>query len=339
MSNEKQSKNRTEQRQLGPGEIAGIRITRIVSNIVDHAVVIILLLLLVYGAYAMWDARNIYTEADAAQYEQYKPAADNLPSFEELKQINPEVFAWLTVYGTGIDYPVAQSKDNQKYINTSIMGEYSLAGSIYLDSQNSKDFSDFNSIIYGHHMEASSMFGDLDKFMDEDFFNSHKYGNLSLNGKDYGIEFFGYLLADAYDWTIYNPGITGSDQVKMEYLSYLLNQSVFKREIGANASDRIVLLSTCAAEPTNGRHILIGRLSDDPYPDTFIEEEADGFWSRVDSQALKQWAEKIPYWGWIMILFIIILILLALITIESLHNKKKMQKKMRDEEYANKEDE
>ncbi|MCG4817374.1 class B sortase, partial [Collinsella aerofaciens] len=73
-------------------------------------------------------------------------------SFEQLKELNPEVFGWLTVYGTNIDYPVTQGKDNWKYVNTNALGEYSLSGAIFLDYTNRKDFQDFNSILYGHHM-------------------------------------------------------------------------------------------------------------------------------------------------------------------------------------------
>lgn len=302
---------------------AGIKTVRIFSTIVDYVVMIILLLLLVYGCYATWDAKQVHSQASASQYEQYKPMPDKPNSFKELQELNPEVFAWLTVYGTEIDYPVAQGKDNQKYINTDITGNYSAAGSIFLDSKNKKDFSDFNSIIYGHHMNGSSMFGDLDKFVDEAFFDRVQYANLYYDGKDHGVEFFAYIMAEAYDWKLYNPGLQGSASARREYLSYLNSQATYTRKIGVGESDHIILLSTCASEPTNGRHVLVGRLTDETFADPFAADKKNESWIGIDAQSLKNWAERIPYWGWITILILFILILILLILFESFHSKKK----------------
>ncbi len=73
------------------------------------------------------------------------------------------------MFGTHIDYPITQTDNNEKYVNTGADGEFSLAGSIFLDYQNSQAFTDFNSILYGHHMEKGAMFGDLENFQDEAF--------------------------------------------------------------------------------------------------------------------------------------------------------------------------
>lgn len=308
----------------------GLWIVRILNEIIDHLVLLLLLLLCVYGIYAMWDSKQIYQEAQSVQYEKYKPAVDDSVSFEELSKINPEVFSWLTVYGTEIDYPVAQASDNQKYINTNIVGDFSLAGSIYLDSGNRNDFTDFNSIIYGHHMEANAMFGNLDRFRDQEYFDSHLYGNLFYNGQDYGLEFFAYLLADAYDWTIYQPGIKGDAAAKESYLAYLKSNAEYTREITIGADDRIVLLSTCASESTNGRYILAAKLTEESFEDPFAvgEDVQDSrVWSRVDSQSIKSWAEQVSFFGWIIILIIIILILIMLIMLEKIYLKRKVSQK------------
>ena len=85
-------------------------------------------------------------------------------SFEELQKINPEVFGWLNIPDTHIDYPLVQAEGNSKYVNTDVKGNFSLSGSIFLDCRNHKDFSDCNHIIYGHHMQKDAMFGELERF-------------------------------------------------------------------------------------------------------------------------------------------------------------------------------
>ena len=122
---------------------------RLADGIVNLAVLVLFLALAGYGCYAIWDSRQIYSGADAALYETYKPQSTDTESFEELQKINPEVIGWLTVYGTSIDYPLVQSDDNQKYVNVNAKGEYALSGSLFLDYRNKADFSDFCNIIYG----------------------------------------------------------------------------------------------------------------------------------------------------------------------------------------------
>ena len=157
---------------------------RTANSLVNFAVLAAILLLLAFGCYALWDSNQVYNAANAAQYEIYKPtAADEGKSFGELQAINPEVFSWLTVYGTNIDYPVTQGGDNMKYVNTNAEGSYSLSGSIFLDYENSRDFSDFNSILFGHHMEKQAMFGEIGLFSDKDYFNARLYGSLYYNGR------------------------------------------------------------------------------------------------------------------------------------------------------------
>ena len=48
---------------------------------------------------------------------------------------------------------------------------------------------------------------------------------------------------------------------------------MYYRDIGVNTQDHIILLSTCTSDMTNGRHILVARLSDTVHENTFIDED------------------------------------------------------------------
>lgn len=297
-------------------ESIGKKAVSTANSIVNLIVLTVILLMVAFSCYALWDSNQVYNAADAAQYEIYKPTEENEgKSFAELQAINPEVFAWLTVYGTNIDYPVTQGEDNMKYINTNAEGEYSLSGSIFLDSDNSRDFSDFNSIIFGHHMEKQTMFGELGLFSDKDYFDARLYGNLYYDGKEHGLEFFAFLHTDAYDTSVFTPNIRG-EETQQAYLDGLLRKATFTRDIGVTIGDHIVLLSTCSSESTNGRDILIARITDDVYEDTFITTEVNntGTWLGVDRQT-----------GiWLIIALAVLLALIILsIVIYYKHKKKK----------------
>lgn len=223
----------------------------------------LILLMLLYGGYSLWDTAMVYSGAFLSQeLLALKPASgepDGNPTLTQLQQINPDACAWLTVYDTHIDYPVVQGESDWDYINTDIYGEFSLSGSIFLDSRNASDFSDLYSVVYGHHMDNGGMFGDVVEFVNEEFFQAHPTGRLYLPETTYDITFFACVQVDAYDTIIYNPtaqpqGDTGA------LLDYVADIAVQRREIGVGSSDRIIGLSTCAEAQTNGRVVVLGRL-------------------------------------------------------------------------------
>lgn len=82
--------------------------------------------------------------------------------FEALQEVNLDIYAWIRLPGTGIDYPVLQSSDGDTfYLNHDANREESVSGAIYSEQLNKKDFSDFHTVLYGHDMRDGSMFGSL----------------------------------------------------------------------------------------------------------------------------------------------------------------------------------
>ena len=287
---------------------------------IDAVVLVIILFFIAADCYAAWDSRQAYEWAKASHYEIYKPAAATQNySFKELQEINPDVFGWLTVYGTHIDYPIVQSSDNVKYVNTNALGRYSLSGAIFLDTRCSKDFSDFSSILYGHHMEKQAMFGEIGLFAQKDYFDARRYGKLYYGGKEHGLEFIAFVHCDAYDTTVFRTQITGREAQK-PYLNLLYKKATYTRSVRATADDRIVLLSTCSSGSTNGRDILVGRITDELYEDIFkTTEKGNGL--TVDTlYGIWEW---LAAWAKIAV---IILPLLLLILFFMIH-KRQIQRK------------
>ena len=233
-------------------------VIRVLDELVNLIVLVIVLILGGYGVYTLWDDRQIYQRADMENYETWRPEEDDDLSFRELQAINPEVIGWLTVYGTNIDYPFAQANNNTKYVNTDITGEFALSGSLFLDCRNAADFTDLNHVIYGHHMEKKTMLGELECFAERPFFEEHRYGRLYYNGRDHGLEFIAFLETDAYDDMIYNVTLTEDEQEK--YLSCLREKAMYYRETELSAKEHFLTLSTCDSGRTNGRYVLVGRI-------------------------------------------------------------------------------
>ena len=293
------------------GEGMGRKVVRAISGLLNRVLVVALCLPLAMGCYALWDSHVVYERAHVDQWQPYKPTEPEPLSFWELQRINPEVCAWLSVYGTNIDYPVckAANGDQDKYLTSDAKGEYSLSGALFVDVANSADFDDFATIVYGHHMENDVMFGQLTDFSAGDFFDEHRYGNLFVNDTDLGLDFFCYLDADAYDMDIYRHSFA-DEGAREDYLALLRERARHWRD-GAevDASDRIVLLSTCASGSTNARAILVGKLCDRKFKNPFVKIPNLG--TGVDVRG--GWL-GIPLWCWAALAVLIVLVVVLVRT-------------------------
>ena len=293
----------------------GIRTVRFVNGTVDTVILALMMLLITLGIFVIWETNQIFNRADSTQYTIYKPTVENEAlSFMELQALNPDVFAWLTVYGTNIDYPVVQGADNLDYVSRSARGEYSFSGAIFLDWQTSRDFADFTSIIYGHHMDRNAMFGDIGSFADEEYFKARRYGTLFFDGEEHGIEFFLFTHVDAYDPEIFRVKIEGQEQ-QQAYLDLLYSVAMHTRDIQVMTDDRLIMLVTCSIITTNGRDILVGRLTDNVAENTFnLEETGTGNIFTIDGLP-ELWAQT-PLLAKIFIIalpFVIVALLVTLI--------------------------
>lgn len=140
-------------------------LTQIFHYLVNGLAAIVFFCCIAYSGYALWDNWSILKEPDQVREDliRYKPANEEelSYSFQELKAMNPDVCGWLTLDHTKIDYPVVQGTDNFEYLEKDVLGNPSVAGSIFLDAKSDRNFHDFYTVIMGHHMQGRKMFGIL----------------------------------------------------------------------------------------------------------------------------------------------------------------------------------
>ena len=239
-------------------------ILKAANFLVNLVVILCLSVAGIYAAYALWDNNRVYTAANDVQADmiKIKPTVeeDGGASFEELLAINQDVCSWVMMDNTKIDFPVLQGETNLTYINRDVYGDFALAGSIFLDTRNQRDFSDPYSLLYGHHMENSGMFGDLELYKDQSFFNKNKTGMLILPDRTYKLEVFACLLVDAGEDAIFNPEMW---QYNIDgLLSFAEEKSMYVRQEGIEKLrqkeyPQILALTTCSTEFTDARTIIL----------------------------------------------------------------------------------
>lgn len=229
---------------------------RFIDSAYNRIVAVLCLLLFLVCLYAMLDALNVYLNANDTSVLKYKPELGH--GAEVLQELSDDAIAWLTVNNTTIDYPVMQGNNNDEYINKDPFGNFSLSGSIFLDSRNSADFSDSYSLLYGHHMDHGAMFGALDDFIEKSYFDQHRTGTLITNaGKDYTIHFFAAGKVNATEKIVFDPPNSNSEQL----LQFIKQHATIFESQGVDAHSNILALSTCQSAENVDRMLVFGTLT------------------------------------------------------------------------------
>lgn len=203
---------------------------------------------------------------------------ENPKNFDALQKINPDIYAWISIPGTLVDYPVLQyqydkssgevneDQDLNYYIDHDVNKKEKREGSIYSQRLNSKDFSDANTILYGHNMKDDSMFGSLHSYSKADFLKKNPYIYIYTKG-----HILTYKIYAAYNYDdrhiLYSFDFT-DPEVTYDYFQMTLNPKTTKRNIDSSvtltAEDKIITLSTCVSGThSSQRYLVQGVLIDD----------------------------------------------------------------------------
>ena len=189
------------------------------------------------------------------------PVIDELrkKKIDRLKMTNEEVIGWIYIPDTVIEYPVMQGKDNSYYLKHTWKNTESSSGAIFMETGNSKDFSDFNTLLYGHNMRSGMMFGSLKEYANEEYFKAHPYVYI-VNSE--GV--FRYDIFAAHKvrtgTIVYAMDIEDIEQRK-ELISFAIDYSDIKTDITPTEYDSILTLSTCS-DGTKYRFVVQAVLND-----------------------------------------------------------------------------
>ena len=190
---------------------------------------------------------------------------DSPVDWEGLWDVNPDVYAWITVPGTVIDYPILQhATDNTYYLYYNIDGSYGYPGCIYTENLNSKDFTDNNTVIYGHNMKNGSMFAGLHQFEDKSFFDGHQKVLIYTPQKTYEYTIFAsYIYDDRH--LLYSFDFANED-VYASYLDTIQNMrdlsANLRSDVTVTKEDKIITLATCMANQPDKRLLVQAVLED-----------------------------------------------------------------------------
>ncbi len=179
--------------------------------------------------------------------------------FASLTAQYPDIYAWIRVPGTRIDYPIVRREgDNDYYVTHTVDGRKRIEGAIFTDDYNSKDFGDPNTVIYGHNMKNGSMFKALHKYKDRQFFDEHPEVFIYQEGRVLRYKVFAAYTYD--DRHIMMSFDFENEIIFQSYLNSVLTNKDMRSNIDTTTSvtteDKIITLCTCSNTNEKERYLV-----------------------------------------------------------------------------------
>jgi len=187
---------------------------------------------------------------------------DPVIDFVGLQAENPDIYAWIQIPETEVDYPILQNEEDNYYLNRNLDGSEGYPGCIYSNNCNGKDFSDFITVLYGHNMKNGSMFAGLHQFKEDDFFEQNDTIYVYTAEARYTYQIYAAAAySDVYIPMDYDVKLAESVEAFCDSLqSYDDSRKQIRSELTETEENRMLVLSTCIANEGEKRYLVVGKL-------------------------------------------------------------------------------
>ena len=240
-----------------------------------------------FGKQTSSDKNNTSSSSSASSKEvkevKYEPSQEEKEylanRFAQLTAVNPEAIAYVYAPGTQLDEPVVQTGDNATYLDKTFEGgNQPLLGTVFMDTDNKKDFSDRLTWLFGHargsQVEDHRMFNDVNFYDNQEYFNQHPYVVIETPERKYYYEAMGLVIVPettAFYRTSFKDDEDFTTQLKNIYEAARTKNPNIK----INASDKYLVLSTCREEDETIRSNLYLRQIPDSEMKDFLAKHGD----------------------------------------------------------------
>ncbi len=193
-------------------------------------------------------------------------SSSSLPNegkFASLLEQNPDTVGWLTIPGTTVDYPVAQTEDNDHYLHYDFLGESSPYGSLFVDCRDDLADTKGNTIIYGHNLNNPQMFGALMDYKNLEFYQQHPVLQFDTLYGDGTYKIVAMFLmddnesVDVFDY--HNRHNFNSEADAVDFLTQVERRTLIQTGVDVQPGDELLTLSTCSYEFTDARFVVVAR--------------------------------------------------------------------------------
>ena len=182
--------------------------------------------------------------------------------FDELTALNDEIYAWIEVPGTNINYAVVQSAaDDLFYDDHGVDRSYYSGGSIFSQRYNTTTFQDSMTVLYGHNSRSQAMFAQLNNFADASFFEQNQSIYIYTPEKVYEYQIFA-AYPHSSDHLLLCNDFNDPDQFAAYFDSLADGVNCnYRRDLFPQFGDKVLTLSTCYRQNRTQRFLVQGVLT------------------------------------------------------------------------------
>ena len=220
------------------------------------------------------------SSSSKATYKVSKEDKDYLSKrFSELSKTNNETVAYVYAPGTQLDEPVVQTNDNETYLDKTFEGGHQpYLGTVFMDMDNKKDFSDRLTWLFGHARGSKvgdhRMFNDVNFYDKQEFMDKHKYVVIETPERKYYYE--AAFLTIVPETTSFYRLDFENDADFLNQLTNVKKDAATKNDsVKLKGSDKYLVLSTCREEDETIRSNLYLRLIPDNEMNDFLAKHKD----------------------------------------------------------------
>lgn len=184
--------------------------------------------------------------------------------YDALYEQNPDLFGWICIEGTKLNYPVMHTPDDpEHYLRRAFDGSYSVSGVPFLDGDSYPGCGNY--IIYGHNMKNGTMFATLLDYTDEDFWQEHpviQFDTVDAPGAYEVLAVFyakRYTQEDTNVFRYYSYTDLTDEGCFHEYLQNVDAVSLYDTGVTAEYGDQLLTLTTCSYHTVDGRLVVVAK--------------------------------------------------------------------------------
>ena len=187
-----------------------------------------------------------------------------LLEYAALYEQNHNLFGWVSIKDTDLNYPVMYTPDDPEYyLRRAFDGSSSLSGTPFLDA---RCFSGCgNYILYGHHMNNGTMFTTLLSYVDKEFWRKHptiQFDTMYEKG-GYAVlaAFYAEICPEDAEgvFRYYNYTDLREKAVFEDYLRQVKSAALYDTGVEAEHGGQLLTFSTCSYHTENGRFVVVAK--------------------------------------------------------------------------------
>ena len=273
----------------------------IVSNVIKY---VLLLVLAVGGAFGLYSYMNDNSQEPQVRVEQKvdsnkesknddkyvvaQAEKDYLANkFKDLKAVNNEVIAYMTVPGDGGDSlkePILQTTNNSKYLEYGIDNKPApFIGAVFMDFENKPGLDQADvKWVFGHARAGieekkitldTRVFNNMNWFAKKDYFDSHRVVVMETPERKYYYEVTGVKVVHE-DTNLYQIPTTADK--KDEFISLFKNGSRnWLENTKISGEDNMTVFATCRLDDVSLRTLVLARQVPDKELKEFLEKNKE----------------------------------------------------------------